>query len=236
MAAMRIGLLLAGHVDEASRHVAGDYPELFGELLSGHDVDLVPFAVAEGQYPDHERECAGWICSPSRHSTYDDLAWISDLEEFLRLLVATETPFVGICFGHQLLAQALGGRVERAPAGWGVGVHEYEVVEPLSWFEPPGTSVALLASHQDQVTVLPPEARLWARSDFCPNAGFTLGEQAWTVQTHPEFISPLADHLLGRRVDLIGADRVSQARATLDRQLDRDRFARWMARFFMMAR
>jgi GMP synthase-like glutamine amidotransferase len=228
----RIGLLLAGHVDMASRHIAGDYPELFGDLFAPHDIEIVPYAADQGQLPEHTGECDGWICSPSRQSVYDDLPWLGDLEELLRRFVAEETPFVGICFGHQLLAQALGGRVERADAGWGVGVHEYEVVERLPWVDDDATEVALIASHQDQVVELPDGATLWARSDFCALAGFQVGERAWTIQAHPEFVPALADHLLAGRVGLIGAERVEHARRSLSRPLDRERFAAWTARFF----
>lgn len=236
MSTLRIGLLLAGAVDEASRHVAGDYPELFGALLGGHDVALVPYDVRSGHLPASTGECDGWVCSPSRSSVYDDEPWIGELQSLLRHFVEDAAPFVGICFGHQLLAQALGGRVERSPRGWGVGVHEYRVVRPLPWHdgEPVGT-VRLLASHQDQVVDLPDAATTWATSEFCPHAGFTVGETAWTIQTHPEFVPELAEHLLARRVELIGDARAREARSTLDQPLDRARFADWMVRFFSSA-
>ena len=229
---LRIGLLMVGHVDPKSRHIGGDYPELFGSLLDGRGIELIRYNLDEGRFPDDVGECDGWLCSPSRLSTYDDVAWLADAEELLHRIVATETLYVGICFGHQLLAQALGGLVEKSPYGWGVGVRDYEVVVPKPWMTPPRERLALIGSHQDQVTRLPDGAELLFRSDYCPIGGFAIGERAWTIQVHPEFIPDLADHLLAGRIELIGAERVAVARATLGRTLDRFIVADWIARFF----
>ncbi len=230
----RIGLLMVGHVDPRSVHVAGDYPELFADLLAGHDLELVRYDVDEGRFPDSPGECEGWLCGPSRSSAYDPLPWRADAEELLRRIVATERPYVGICFGHQLLAQAHGATVERAADGWQVGVRDYAVLEQQPWMAEPVSTVSLIASHQDQVVTLPEGATLLARSvdDGCPVAGFTLGPRAWTLQPHPEFVPPLADHLLAGRIELIGAQKVANARATLRRPGSRARVADWIAQFF----
>jgi GMP synthase-like glutamine amidotransferase len=233
---LRIGLLMVGHVDPKSEHVAGDYPELFASLLAGHDLELVRYDVDRGRFPDSPAECDGWLCGPSRSSAYDPLPWRADAEAFLRELVACGSPYVGICFGHQLLAQACGGRVERAPDGWQVGFHRYDLVDHPEWWEGEPRA-ALIASHEDQVVELPPGAALLAReaAGGCPIAGFTLGDRAWALQPHPEFPSPLADHLLAGRVELVGAQRVAAARATLGGDGDRFRVARGIARFFATA-
>ncbi len=229
---LRIGLMMVGHVDPKSQHIAGDYPDLFGSILSSLGIDLIRYDLDEGRFPHDVREVDGWICSPSRMSAYDDVPWLRDAEELLRQIIHVEHPYVGICFGHQLLAQALGGLVERSPYGWGVGVKDYEVLAHRSWMTPAMDRVSLIASHQDQVVRLPQEAELLFKSDYCPFGGFAVGERAWTLQVHPEFVAPLADHLLAGRIELIGAERVSTARATLDRPLDRGVVADWMYRFF----
>ncbi len=229
---MRIGLLMVGHVDPQSQFIGGDYPELFGAILEPLGVDLVRYDLDDGRFPDAVGECDGWLCSPSRLSTYDPVDWLADAEELLRRIIAAESPYVGVCFGHQLLAQALGGRVEKSPHGWGVGVRDYEVIEPRRWMTPRRDRFALIGSHQDQVVALPDGAELLMRSDYCPYGGFAVGERAWTVQVHPEFTAELADHLLAGRVELIGADRVAAARASLDRPTDRHHVARWIAEFF----
>jgi GMP synthase-like glutamine amidotransferase len=230
----RIGLLMVGHVDPKSVHIAGDYPELFAELLDGHDLELVRYDLDLDRFPDTVTECDGWLCGPSRSSAYDDLPWRSGAEDLLREIVRAEAPYVGICFGHQLLAQAFGAPVRAAAEGWQVGARDYELVDAPPWMDAPTERITLIASHQDQVVTLPEEATLLARGvdGGCPIAGFTLGTRAWTLQPHPEFVAPLADHLLAGRVELIGADRVRAARESLDRPLDRKLVARWIARFF----
>lgn len=230
----RIGLLMVGHIDPKSVHVAGDYPELFAGLLAGHDLELVRYDLDEGRFPDSPAECDGWLCGPSRSSAYDPLPWRADAEELLRRIVATERPYVGICFGHQLLAQALGATVERAADGWQVGVRDYEIVDHEPWMGAPVPCISLIASHQDQVVGLPDGAVLLARATDggCPVAGFTLGRRAWTLQPHPEFVPPLADHLLAGRIELIGAERVAAARDSLRRPTSRDLVAGGIAHFF----
>ncbi len=234
---MRIGLLVVGHVDEASRAVAGDYPELFGALLAEHGIELVAYDVVAGNLPDSVTECDGWLCSPSRNSVTDDLPWIRPAEDLLREVIAAEQPYVGICFGHQLLARALGAPVARYPGGWQVGAQTYEVVQSRPWMVPAQPTITLIASHEDQVDSVPDGAELLARGTTGESrvAGFTLGQRAWTLQAHPEFVAPLADHLLARRVDLIGAEKVARARASLARPLDRAVVGSWIARFFATA-
>ncbi len=226
---------MVGHVDPMSQFIAGDYPELFGAILEPLGIELVRYDLDEGRFPDDLGECDGWICSPSRLSSYDPVGWLSDAEELLRRIIAVEAPYVGICFGHQLLAQALGGRVEKSPYGWGVGVRDYEVVARRPWMSTSRDTFAVIGSHQDQVVVMPSEAEPLFRSDYCPFGGFIVGDRAWTIQVHPEFTPELADHLLAGRIELIGAARVAEARASLYRPLDRHELAGWIARFFSMS-
>lgn len=228
----RIGLLLVGHVDAGSLHIGGDYPDLYASILGNLGIELTTYRCDEGQLPDSHAEQDGWLCSPSRLSVYDDHAWLRSVEEFLRSLIAAESPFVGICFGHQLLAQALGAPVRRAEVGWGIGAKQYEIIEHPSWMQPHRDSIVLAASHQDQVAQLPSDARLLARADYCPIGGMLVGESAWTLQVHPEFSPELADSLLATRVSLFGDDQVSKARETLRAPLDQLTVAKWIATFF----
>jgi GMP synthase-like glutamine amidotransferase len=228
----RVGLLQVGHVDHRSLFVGGDYLQLFNDILEPHGIELHHFACDEGDLPASLDDFDGWLCSPSRQSTYDELPWLPDVSELLRSLVAEERQFVGICFGHQLLAQALGGEVERADAGWTVGVQDYDVHVRPWWMDPPRDRLRLIASHQDQVIALPADATQLAGNAACPNGGMLVGDRAWTLQIHPEFTAPLADSLLAGRVELLGADVVDAARASLAQPADQHLVAMWMARFF----
>ena len=227
----RIGLLLVGHIDAGSLHIGGDYPELYADLLQPHDIQLTTYRCDEGQLPDSLSEQDGYICSPSRLSVYDDHQWLRDVEQLLRDMVAAETPYVGICFGHQLMAQALGATVQKADVGWGIGAKHYEVVEAQPWMDSTA-DIVLAASHQDQVMLLPDGARLMARAPYCPVGGMLIGERAWTLQVHPEFSPALADSLLATRLALFGEEAAEAARITLQEPLQQNRIAGWMSSFF----
>src|SRR3954466_4186357 len=152
---IRIGLLQCGHIPTDLDPPSGDYPSVFADLLAPHGVALTSHDATAADPPKVDEQ-DGWLVSGSPDSTYDRLPWIPPMEEFLRPAVAEAAPLVAICFGHQLLAQALGGTVTRAGVGWGVGAHDYSFVERMPWMEPEHTgTVRLIASHQDQVTVLP---------------------------------------------------------------------------------
>jgi GMP synthase-like glutamine amidotransferase len=226
-----VGLLMCGHVPRSLATTEGDYPELFGALLAPHGVELEVFAIDEGKLPGSLDDCDGWM--PSRSSVLGDDPWLDDALGLVRRIVEEDRPFVGICFGHQLLGQAMGGRVERAASGWGVGAQRYTVVSPRPWMDPAPADAAftLIASHEDQVVELPPGAERLAATDHCPNAMFELGERAIGLQPHPEFTATISRALVNARRDLIGEGRADEALASLDSPLDRDLVAGWIARF-----
>lgn len=230
---MRIGLLQCGQVAPVLVDRFGDYPTIYGDLL-GPEVQLLVHDVQGGPVPEDPTGFDGWLISGSAQSTYDDLPWIAPTERFLRALVDRNVPTVAICFGHQLLAQALGGRVELAPGGWGVGAHDYRLIGPPrtpGW--PDRDRVRLIASHQDQVTRLPDGADVIASTDHCPIAGFTLGPAALALQPHPEFSGPLSHALTTARRERIGDVTSDEALASLEPdRLDRDLVARWMIDFW----
>lgn len=233
---MRIGLLQCGHIHPDLVPDHGDYPELFADLLGGYGIELVTYDVATAPLPGATDECDGWLVSGSADSVYDDLPWIAPLEAFLRQVLDEGAPLVAICFGHQLLAQALGTKVARSDAGWGVGAHDYEVLQTPPWMDPlPTGPIRLLASHQDQVTELPPGATLLARTDHCPIAAYSIGATALAIQPHPEFTVPISAGLVDRRRERIGASTSDRALASLDEPLDDALVARWMSAFLRSA-
>ena len=208
-------------LSEPARAAHGDYVTVFRDFYAAHPVEVVDVPVHEGATPASVDDCDAWVISGSPASTYEDLAWIATGEEIVRSIVAAERPLFGICFGHQLMAQALGGRVERADVGWGAVAHHYDVVE-----QPPATGTVLpdrltvLAMHQDQVTEVPTDGSVWLRSEFCPNAGIAYGERAWSIQPHPEFTPPLVEALCRDRRLRMGAGVADAAIESLTAPLD----------------
>jgi GMP synthase-like glutamine amidotransferase len=236
---MKIGLLECDHVAERFRHVAGDYREMFGALFSRHapGLTLEPFDVCDGQFPSPDAfdACDGFITTGSRFSAYDDVDWIHRLKGFVRQAREAGKPFVGICFGHQLLAEALGGKVEKAEYGWGVGVHAVEVAREEAWMRPAQPACRLQHMHQDQVVRLPENAVLLGRSAHCPAAMLRVGETMLGVQAHPEFPADYVEALLLDRVARIGEGRVREARAGLRQPTDENIVAKWIAEFLKSA-
>ena len=187
---MRIGILQSGRAPDALIETSGDYDQMFRTLLGGHGFEFETYAVLDGVFPSSTEAAEGWLITGSRFGVYEDHNWIPPLEQLIRDIHAKSLPMVGICFGHQIIAQALGGRVEKYDGGWAVGRVEYQEN---------GRTIAMNAWHQDQVTALPPGAVAIASNDFCKNAAILYGDRAITVQAHPEFSADFVDGLINTR-------------------------------------
>jgi len=229
---LRVGVLECDHVDDRHRPIAGDTIDMLAALLGPHapDLELVPYDVIGGELPVDPTDCDGWICPGSRHSVYDDLAWIEGLSAFVRAVRDAGVPFVGICFGHQVLAHALGGRVAKAAVGWGAGRQVLVVDRTAPWMDPPAGKLALHYMHQDQVEELPPGGVVLGGADHCPAALMTVGDTMVGIQPHPEFPAAYVDALLADRVARIGEDEVAAARAGLSQPTDEATVGSWFAR------
>lgn len=235
---MKIGILETGRPPEGlEQH--GTYGRMFERLL-GPELDYVVYPVIDGVFPERVDEADGWLITGSRFGVYDDAPWIRELEGFVRQVVAARVPLVGICFGHQILASALGARVEKAAVGWGLGPHDYAIVERAAWLDGLAERFTLNAFHQDQVLSLPPGARLIARSDFCPYAALAYGDHAMSIQAHPEFDNAYERALIGlRRGAVIPEERADPALAATAETgvaADAPNAARWIRDFFARAR
>ena len=225
---MLIGILQTGEAPANLAPSSGDYPDMFQRLLADQGLSFRTYRVLDSQFPASITECDGWLLTGSRFGAYEDHAFIPPLEQFIRDAYAAAVPMVGICFGHQIIAQALGGKVEKFSKGWSVGPTEYDFN---------GQPLRLNAWHQDQVTRRPETATVVACNDFCENAALVYGDRIFTVQAHPEFRSEFVDGLMATRGKGVVPDTLMEAaRARLDQPVDAPILARRIADFFKTPR
>jgi GMP synthase (glutamine-hydrolysing) len=221
---MKIGILKTGHPPDALRAEYGDYGEFFKRLLQGQGFDFATYDVVDMEFPASIHDADGWLLTGSRHGAYEDHPFIPPLEDFIRKAYDADVPMVGICFGHQIIAQALGGKVEKFKGGWSVGRQTYD------WN---GQTVALNAWHQDQVVERPASATVYATSPFCENAALVYGKSAFTVQAHPEYSAEFLEKLAKLRGKGVVPDALlAEAAAKMDKPIDDARLARQIATFF----
>jgi len=220
---MKIGILQTGHSPADLIDDFGNYGALFVKLLDGQGFTFDVFDVVNMEFPESADTCDGWLITGSRHGVYDDQPFIAPLEKLIRAIYAADRPMVGICFGHQIIAQALGGRAEKFDGGWAVGRQSYD------W---DGETVSLNAWHQDQVTQLPPDATVCAGNDHCKNAVLLYGQKAFTLQPHPEFSSDFVEGLATYRgPGLVPDTQLDDLRANLGSSIDNAAMAQKIGQF-----
>lgn len=225
---MKIGILQTGHAPDELQPLHGTYPEMFEELLHNQGFSFETYPVVDGIFPPNPQAANAWLITGSKHGTYEDHDWIPPLENFIREIVASGQPLIGICFGHQIIAQALGGKVEKFPGGWAVGHQTYDFG---------GVPLSFNAWHQDQVTERPEGTIVLASNDFCENAALLYGDQILTVQPHPEFDATFIAGLIETRGrGTVPDDILDAALANLDKPTASQSFADQMADFFRKER
>jgi GMP synthase-like glutamine amidotransferase len=225
---MLIGILQTGLSPDQLMDEMGDYPDMFQRLLAGHGFTFKTWRVLEGEFPPDVKAADGWLITGSKFGAYEDHPWIPPLEDFIRASYAAHVPMVGICFGHQIIAQAMGGRVEKFTKGWAVGATDYDFG---------GKTVRLNAWHQDQVVEKPDAAEVVGSNDFCANAALLYDDRAFTVQPHPEFKPAFVDGLMKTRgKGLVPDGLLEAATARLDEPLHESSMADQIAAFFKQPR
>ena len=220
-----IGILQTGSAPEPLIREHGDFPAMFERLLGNLRPDLRfrVYRALDGELPDSPAECDAWLITGSRHSVLDNSPWMTGLADFVRCTAQEAGRLAGICFGHQLVASALGGQIGRAANGWSIGRQTYEIDAPAGNVR----FVALNAIHEDQVIELPDNARVLGGSESCPYAIVEFNESILTIQAHPEFDNAFLKALLrSRMAALVSKDQLERAIASLDGQPDSTRVAR----------
>ncbi|MDG1181605.1 MAG: type 1 glutamine amidotransferase [Tateyamaria sp.] len=221
---MKIGILQTGHVPKNLIPENGDYSEIFARFLQGQGLSFDSYAVVDGQFPPGADAAQGWLITGSKFGAYENLHWIMPLEDLIREIYAAHIPMIGVCFGHQIIAQALGGRVEKFAGGWAVGAQDYVLN---------GMNVTLNAWHQDQVVARPHDAQVVSSTDFCENAALLYGNRAFTIQPHPEIDRTYLKGLLDTRAPGVVPEPLQRdALSRLNDPTDSARLADMFALFF----
>lgn len=232
---MRLGLLLCDHVRPGFRAVAGDYPDFFQRFFAVRpEIELATFDLTVGEFPVDLDECDAWITSGSRHSVYENLPWVTSLADLVRRLDQERRKLVGICFGAQMIGQALGGRVARAPSGWQVGVKETSLATHEPWMAPAADSFHILHMNGDQILTAPDRIRVLGSSDGIPVSVIAVGDHFLGFQGHPEFVPAYSAVLMeARRGILIPDEVVDSGLSSLARPADTELLAGWIASFIV---
>lgn len=225
---MNIGLLECDDVVGRFPHIKGGYREMFAALLP--DAKFRYYETHRGALPASPSECDAWLCTGSKYSVYDKDPWIQNLATFIRSL-KDEKPFVGICFGHQLLAQAMGGDVAKASQGWGAGVLKVELLKQEPWMQPPQKEIRIHHMHQDQVQKLPQGSVVLGRSEHCEVGMFRVGDSMLGIEGHPEFTPEFSEALIRARVERIGPAASQAALETVRQPTDAPVVAQWIRKF-----
>lgn len=231
---LKIGILRTGD-PPADMAEYPTYPEMVAASLSDAYA-YKTFDVAAGELPGAHEPLDGYVITGSPAGVYDGDEWIAAFKQWLRAS-NPQTPIVGICFGHQVMAEAFGGEVRKSEKGWGGGLQSYEVTAPQPWMDG-SPHYSLPAAHQDQVMRAPETAQVVAASAFCPIAALIYTDRkAITFQAHPEFSRDFAEALVRRRLRLgtVSPEAGALAIASLENPGDADRVRGWMRRFLERA-
>ncbi|MEM6384889.1 MAG: type 1 glutamine amidotransferase [Pseudomonadota bacterium] len=220
---MHIGILQCGHFPTADGFPEQTYGDIYETLLQGYGLTFQTWSVVDMAFPESLEDADGWLITGSKHGAYEDVPFIAPLERFLRDAYAAQRPIVGICFGHQILAQALGGKVEKFSDGWALGRQVYDL---------DGNTVALNAWHQDQVVMPPPDATTIGSNDFCEHAAFSYKGRAFSVQAHPEFTDDHVRLLLHVRRAGLDARQAQEVQDNLGKSSSNGELAERIAAFF----
>ena len=230
---MKIGILKCDSTNEHFRKEHGDYPEMFISLFQSVEpfLEFETYDVILREFPNNLQDNDVYLISGSRYGVNDGDNWIDDLEKFVLELQHRKHPLIGICFGHQMIAKALGGKTELATQGWGAGVQKYQKILTEPWMEPDLKQFSILSFHKDQVTKLPENAVLIAQNDFCPYSAYYIGEWLISFQGHPELTKDYVRALLYHRENILGRKVLKNGIKSLEQQIQPQTIAKWILNF-----
>jgi GMP synthase (glutamine-hydrolysing) len=229
---MKLAILETDVLRPALRPEYQGYGRMFQNLFNqaGANWAMPVFSVIEGHYPENVDDYDAFLITGSQHDAFGDTDWIVRLRDYVTALFDAGKPILGICFGHQLVAHALGGQAGRADQGWGMGVMTYQCQSRPPFIDS-AAPVSLLVSHRDQVLQLPARAEVLLQSDFCRYAAYYIDNQVLCFQGHPEFTKPYAQALLSYRQTELAPELLARVKASWQDEHQGERIARWMRTF-----
>lgn len=231
---MKTGILLTQPAIPERDARFGNFADMSKLFLSsaGKTMQFAVYNLLNNEWPESAKECNAWFITGSVHSAYEDLPWINRLKEFIKSCHVGKQKLAGICFGHQIIAEALGGKVEKSVNGWGVGAYDFTVKTTCPWMVPPLRHVNLLYSHQDQVTKLPEGSVLIGGDSFCTNRMYAIGNHILSIQGHPEFTVEFERYLLEARKNILPVPVYERGVQSLSAELDSAQMAHWIVNFY----
>lgn len=233
---MKLGILNAIHPQKSQVNWGGSPVDAYIRFIENADAtfDFASFEVAQGELPLSPDDCDAYIISGSPRGVYDQDPWIPGLSQFIRDCYTSGKKLVGICFGHQILAHALGGRAERSERGWGLGLSTFDITKSKPWMTNESRQCTLYFAHQDQVVRLPPAAELLGGNDFCPIAFYTIDNRVLAIQGHPEFSQDIMADILSRADETVDPQQLQAAFQSLsDGAPDNSLVAQWVVNFLV---
>lgn len=237
---MRVTILETGRAPGRLSEDFPRYADMFVSLLSNADENLSfeTVALLDGAALPEASRCEAVVITGSPVGVYDSTPWMDPLRDFVRQAYASKTPMVGVCFGHQVIADAMGGDVRKSEKGWGVGRHTYDLIARRPWMNGAGERVSLSVSHQDQVITPPKGAMTLARSAHTEHAMLAYEDApVMSMQGHPEFGDAFVSALYGaRRGKTLTDEQADAAIESLGQPEDNALVGDWMVRFLRSAR
>ena len=236
---MKVGILATGITPDELLGQYGSYADMFVQLFDQADVqfEYEVFDVRDGVFPDSAEQCEGWIITGSKFNVDENRDWMQRLKQLILDVDAAGLPMLGICFGHQIIAEAFGGKVEAFEGGWGVGLHRYNLIGENRFIKDGAQCFTISAMHRYQVTAKPENSRIFAESEFCKYAGLVYGDNILTFQAHPEFNLDYETELVAlRKGAVIPEQTADDGLATLRAEgaaTDSLQVAGWMAGFMV---
>ena len=235
---MKITIIEVGKVPEPLQGKFAPYSAMFREMFAstGRRFGYDAVKVLEGEPLPDPAGLEGIAITGSSAGVYEDHAWLDPLRDFIRQAYAAQTPMLGICFGHQVMADALGGDVRKSEKGWGLGRHHYRVTKRPAFMDLAPDTLSVVCSHQDQVIVPPDEAEVILASDFTPNAGLLYRTgQALSFQPHPEFDDSYGTALTELRRGKATDEVIEEALGSFSSASDSARLREYIAQFMQDA-